>query len=225
MNIITVKTMTKSEFHSIPFKINNFNRMRCIFLGIFIFCSLIIYAQQDTTQKVIRVSGGLMSDLNKEISLNDNNIAQFSFNWSEKDMNLEISLWETSFDSDTLSKVILFNENLIKNETRQISLQIDQNNSQIDIKCIVPGKMIIVAPLKSQMKQTQAYRFLSKPQIRDINVPIMLFVDKDKTIVEKNMTEILTVQKIESIDKQQIKKLKKDFGNYKILTYHLKYIQ
>lgn len=198
--------------------------MKYILILIYISCSFLVFAQ-DTTEKVLRVGGGVMSELPNMIFSDADSLIDFDFNYSKKDMNVEISLWETSLGTDTLRKVVLLNENIIKNESEQITLRVDQNKSQIDIICSVPGKMIIITPLKPQKKQIEAYKFLSKPQIIDINVPIMLFVDGDDKIEEKNLHEILSTQNIKSIDYREVRKIKENVGNFKILTYHLKYIQ
>lgn len=197
--------------------------MKHVIFSIFISCSFIIYPQ-DTTQKVIRIGGGPMSDFQNIASLNADHIAQLVFKRLVRNMNLEVALWETLCDSDTLSKVVLFNENLIKNENEQIILLVDQNKAQVDIKCVAPGKVISISPLKPQKKQIQAYTFLSKPHVRNTHVPILLFEDEEENATEKNLTKMLTIDNIKSIDHQQIEKLKKDLGNFKILTYHLKYI-
>jgi hypothetical protein len=193
--------------------------MRQFFLFFFLIIPSIACAQ-DTTVRV--VGSGSMSDFPLAVSANGEHVAHFSFTPSDGDVNLEITLRETSPDTDSLSTTVVLHENLLKNERSQIDVLIDANGVQVDIKSIVAGKALIVTPVKPRNGRIQPFVFRSKPRIKGKDVPIALLIDSDRDFAENDLMELLTGQDFRLIPERMIRDLKRQAGGFKILTYRLR---
>jgi hypothetical protein len=193
--------------------------MKYILLPIFLAISSIAYSQD--TLEIISVKSGSMNDLPFSVS-DKEHVINFGFSGMANDMYLEISLWGTTPNADSLSKVILFNENLMKKERPRMDLLVDQDGKQVNITSILAGVLTVVSPVKPQNHRIQAFIFKSKPKIEEKNVPVVLLIDSDKENLEGNIADLLTSQDIKFIKPQTIRNLKKEIGEFKILTYYLK---
>ena len=194
--------------------------MRHLFISLFLVISFTVGAQDNVRQK-IRVSSGSMSDLPFAVSANGEHIAYFSFSPSTDDLTLEVTLWEALPDADSLSKAVLFHERLAKEERVRADLLVDLNETQVEIKSIVAGEMMVVTPVKSQNGRIQPFLFRSSPQVEGTNVPVVLLIDSDREFVETDLMDLLTVQDLRLIRAQTIQKLKSQTGGFRILSYHL----
>jgi hypothetical protein len=194
--------------------------MRQLFFSFFLFISSTVCAQDTVRQEIRVVGSGSMSDLPFAVQANGEHVAHFSFSPSVGDVTLEIALWEASPDTDSLSKTVLFREYLTKNERTRVDLLVDLNGTQVDIKSIMAGKMMVVTPVKPQNGRIQPFLFRSNPRIEGTSVPVALLIDSNREFVETDLMHLLTVQYLRLIGTQTIRELKKQTGGFKILSYH-----
>jgi hypothetical protein len=138
------------------------------------------------------------------------------------DVNLEIALWENVSNSDSLSKVILAEEVLKYDKHQRLDLFVEQDGINVNIKSVLSGEYLTITPLKPKNQNIKLFLFKSKPEIENKYVPIVLLMDNDNDVLEKDLFNLLVIQDIKEIKKKTIEELKKRFGNFRLLTYYLK---
>lgn len=189
---------------------------------LFIFPSA--YSQgQDTTLNIIRVGVGSMSDLPAFNASDGKTNIHFPFiGQKTTDVNLEIALWESVSNSDFLSKMILTEENLRYDRHQRLDLFVEQDGINVNIKSVLSGEYLMITPLKPKNRSIKLFLFKSNPKIENKHVPIVLLIDNDNDVLEKDLFNLLVIQDIKEIKKKTIEELKKRLGNFKLLTYYLK---
>lgn len=189
----------------------------CLFLSLSIFTF-----SQDNIRGKVRARTMPMSEMPDLFNMNSDHFAHFSFGQAEDGMNLKITLWETSLEKDSLTSLVLLNEDMTKTRRKKIDVLVDKNKLQIDIISIVANEMAIITPIKSEYGFIQPFRFNTKPKVHNKEVPVVLLIDTSKEIDQEEIKTILNKQDIDFLQPQAIRKLKKQIGKFKILTYHLK---
>jgi len=184
----------------------------------------VAYSQDSV--KIISVKGGMMSDSPFAIHSSEESILRYEFSKMDKDMRLELSLWESGAGNDcSLSKIVIFNEELRALEKPRVDLLVEQDGVNMNIRSIFAGKVIVVTPVKAKSNQIQAFAFYSKPRATDINMPLVLFIDSEKKFTQNELEQTLANQDINNFSEKIVKDLKNHYGEIKILTYHLTPLQ
>jgi hypothetical protein len=159
-----------------------------------------------------------MSDLPQLIAKGDS-VAHFGFS-PKHDTSLEISLWEILPGVDSLSQTVLFLEDLMTKDRPRVDVLVNVNETQVDVKSILAGKMMMISPVKSQNGRIRPFLFRSKPGVEGKSVPIALLIDSDRDFAEKDLMDILTSQELRLIPAKKLQALQKKAGRVMILTYY-----